>query len=121
MHGVVGLCADRLEREARGALRHGGGALEEGRAHDSRARTEGEHAAEEPAARDRALDHAVEFLDFGAGEIQLVPIVRGHLGGIDIFHVVSPWKPEVACRATRVRVGGGAAQPKRYPGDMTVP
>jgi hypothetical protein len=49
------------------------------------------------APRDRAFDNAVEILNFGTGEIQLIPIVRGHLGGIDIFHVVSPWKPEVAC------------------------
>jgi hypothetical protein len=101
---VVGLRRDAFEGETRGALRHGGGALQEGRSHDRRAGPEGEHAAQEAAPRNRAFDNAVEVLNLGTGKIQLIPIVRGHLGGIDIFHVVSPWIPVVECGETMRRV-----------------
>jgi hypothetical protein len=106
---VVGLGRDPVEVEAGHALSHGGRSLQERRAHDGRAGPERQNAAEETAARDRTFHDAVEILNLGTGEVQLVPLVGGQFLGIDIFHVVSPWKSEKRRSLTGARVGTAAA------------
>jgi hypothetical protein len=84
--GVVGLRRDRREGEARGGLRHRGCAFQKAGSHDGSAGPKGQNTTQETAARDRAFDHAVEFLNFGAGKFQLVPFVGGQAVNVDIFH-----------------------------------
>src|SRR5690606_6506739 len=104
--------------EARGLLRQRRRPLEERRAHDGRTGTKRQRTAEKAAAGDCALDHPVELLNLGAGEVELVPLVGGEVLRIDVFH---GWLPDnQVAGPARTPCPGGSRLEDGHEGAMTV-
>ena len=94
-----------LERETRLHRFGGGGGQKRARSHGRGTGAEGKDPAQEPAAGDRRVYHAIKVVVGRARIVQFVPLVPAQLSLVDVFHRVFPTLMKVSRRVSSAPPG----------------